>query len=109
MISEIPDVLSNFQRNKYLHDILLYSRGLFYMSIATVFAGILFTKARESVKRDRAREAEILGFDMPVSATYKNSKYKGRAVEGMEGWIDMSRDPDGLNDDEDENDDDEED
>lgn len=37
------------------------------------------------------RETEIRGFYTPVSATYKGARKQGRQVEGVQGWVDMSR------------------
>ena len=37
------------------------------------------------------REEELRGFSTPVSAAYKGATNRGRPVEGMEGWVDLSR------------------
>lgn len=105
---EIPDVLNNFRRNKMIHDVLLICKGMVYITIGIYALGLLFARARDEIKKDRAREAAIRGFDMPISATYKGSRFAGKEVEGMEGWIDMSR-PIKDDDDVDDEDDNEED
>mmetsp|Transcript_18572 Transcript_18572/g.25439 ORF Transcript_18572/g.25439 Transcript_18572/m.25439 type:complete len:101 (-) Transcript_18572:15-317(-) len=65
--------------------------------------GFLIKRAREEMSKDREREARVRGFAMPIAATYKGvDRPAGREVEGMDGWVDMSRDGNARKDGEDE-------
>lgn len=109
VVSEIPDVLENFRRNKILHDLRLYGRGIVGVLIAVYTVGLLLTKAKESISKDREKETSIIGYSMPISANYKKAQFKGKEVAGMDGWIDMGgRGDAGDDEDEDDDEDDEE-
>lgn len=106
ILQELPEVYSNFQRRKMINDSFMIVKGIFYFSIVVAVCAVFASLASDRIKKDRAREAAIRGFDMPISASFKGSSFKGRSIRGNEGWIDMSRPDRELYDDLDDDDDD---
>lgn len=89
VVSEIPDVMANFRRNKVVHDVAMYSKGMAGVMVCVTLFGIVINKSLENSRNDRKREAELFGRAVPLSATYRNGGNSGKQMEGEEGWVDM--------------------
>lgn len=78
---------------------------LFIRTIHALIKPIHLSIKNPSIHSTLCREAAIRGFDMPITASFKGSTFKGRSIRGNEGWIDMSRPDRELYDDLDDDDD----
>lgn len=110
VVSELPDVFSNFKRNKRISEIAATGRGMGTFVLVGIFVALLYKGAMQASLKRMAREDKERGFQRPVSAVSKKGGRKGTDIGGMDGWIDMetSEDDDkGKGGDNDDDDDDE--
>ena len=84
VVSELPDALGSFRRQKRINEIAVILRGIGYFVLAFVLAAVLYKSAMQASLRRLALP--------PLSAVPKvglGLGRKGKDIGGMDGWVDM--------------------
>ena len=68
----------------------MMAKGVVIAAIMIAGFNAMWKFSQELGRRKLAREDELRGFSIPISATRKGAKQMGKQIDGMdEGWIDM--------------------